>query len=114
MPSDLYKTGRLINNPDFVTRVSAAMVQYANVNLGTLTGNNKNLAIQTLLNPMVPEMSMIALTASDAAVLAAVTLDNGSLANVENLPDSAVKNVVSAKWGLVAAKFPNDPTPVAV
>lgn len=111
MPSDLFETGRLINTPDFVTRVSAAMILHANTNLGTLAGTSKNLAVYTLINPMVPEPSMIALVASDAAVLAAVTIDNGVVANIEALPDSAIKAVVAAKWGTVAAKYPNDPTP---
>lgn len=111
MPSDLAKTGRLINTEEFVTRVSAAMVLHAQTNLSTLTGTPKNLAVSTLLKPMRPELSMISLVASDAAVLAAVGMTDNVVVDLTALPDSAIKSVVAAKWGLVSAKFPLDPTP---
>lgn len=110
--SNLYKTGRLINLDKFVIRVEAAMLKYAQtVPIGpAVTSNEKNFAIWVLKNPMQMEMSMISLVASDTAVLAAVTMATEDLANVDNLPDSAIEAAVAAKWSLVAAKFP---TPAA-
>lgn len=111
-PSDLYKVGRLANAGEFVERVSAAILLHAQGVLTTASGNSKNFATYALLNPMVPELSMVALVASDTAVLSQVSL-NGPLAVLDNLTDADVKRVVAAKWGIVAAKYPTDPTPVA-
>lgn len=110
--SDLYKIGRLVNTAPLVERVSAAMLLHAQSVLGSAVGNAKNLAVYTLLNPMVPEYSMVALVASDTAVLAQTNL-TGPVADVEALADAEVRRVVAAKWGTVAAKYPVDPTPQA-
>jgi hypothetical protein len=110
--SDLYKVGRLVNSDTFVVRVSAAMLLNAQAVLATATGTARNLAVYTLLNPMAAEHSMVALVASDPAVLAQTSLD-GTLASVENLADAEVKRVVAAKWGIVSVKYPLDPTPAA-
>lgn len=111
MTSDLFKTGRLINNEDFVTRVSAAMILHAQSLVTSPASSAKNLAIYTLIHPMRMESSMTALVASDPTVLAAVTMTDNVLVDMEALPDSAVKSVVAAKWAVVAAKYPQDPTP---
>lgn len=111
--SDLYKIGRLVNSDVFVDRVSAAMLLNAQTLVGGTASNSKNLAIATLLSPMRLEPSMTALVAADSVVLSQVTLD-GTVANLEQLVDAEIKRVVAAKWTTVAAKYPNDPTPVAV
>lgn len=110
--SDLYKMGRLVNTDTFEDRVSAAMLLHAQTLIGGAAGTPKNLAVHTLLKPMSPEPSMVALVASDAAVLTATTL-TGPVADIENLPDAEIKRVVAAKWNIVAAKYPSDPTPQA-
>jgi hypothetical protein len=106
MASDLYKIGRLVNNQRFVTVVEAGMLKYAqSLALGGTLTNEKNFAIWTLKNPMQAENSMIALVASDQAVLDATVMD-GDYANADNIPDSAISSVITAKWSLVATKFP--------
>lgn len=110
--SDLYKIGRLVNTDTFVVRVSAAMLLQAQSLLGSSTGNPKNMAVGTLLKPMGVESSMVALAAADPAILAQVTLD-GPVAVLDNLLDADIKRVVAAKWNIVAAKYPADPTPAA-
>ncbi|QFG12223.1 Hypothetical Protein OBI_RACECAR_96 [Arthrobacter phage Racecar] len=106
MASDLYKIGRLVNNSRFVTVVEAGMLKYAqSITLGGTLTNEKNFAIWVLKNPMAAENSMIALVASDQAVLDATVIE-GEYANAENVPDSAVSAVIAAKWSLVATKFP--------
>lgn len=105
--SNLYKTGRLINLDKFIIRVEAAMLKYAQtVPIGTNVNNNeKNFAIWVLKNPMTLEISMISLVASDPIVLTATTMTTDDLADVENVPDSAIEAAVAAKWSLVASKF---------
>lgn len=111
--SNLYKVGRLVNTPEFVDRVSAAMILRAQTVIsGTSTGKPRNLAIATLLNPMRPETSMNAMVAADSVVLQQVTLD-GPVAGLDNLVDDEITRAVAAKWDLVAAKYPTDPTPTA-
>lgn len=111
--SNLYKIGRLINTPEFETRVSAAMVIHAQTLVpGGAAGKQKNLAIYTLLNPMAPESSMVALVAADAQVLAQSTLE-GPVVGLGGLADAEITRVVAAKWPIVAEKYPKDPTPVA-
>lgn len=110
--SDLYKIGRLVNTETFMVRVGAAMVLHAQGLVNNPASNARNLAIGTLLKPMIPEISMIALVASDAVVLSQVGLD-GDVAGLDGLTDAEVKRVVAAKWAIVAAKYPTDPTPVA-
>lgn len=104
--SDLYKIGRLVNDDKFTTIVEAAMLKHAQtVPIGTSAPvNEKNFAIWVLKNPMSLEISMVALVASDSAVLTATTL-SGDEVDVSSVPDSAISNVVSAKWSLVATKY---------
>lgn len=105
--SDLYKIARLVNNDKFVLIVEAAMLKQAQtITLGGTLTNEKNFAIWVLKYPFSPEISMISLVASDAAVLAATEIIDGEFANVDNVPDSAVTNAVVAKWSLVATKYP--------
>jgi hypothetical protein len=106
--SNLYKTGRLINLDNFIIRVEAAMLKYAQtVPIGpNVTSTEKNFAIWVLKNPMQMEMSMISLVASDPNVLSSVIMASEDLADVSNLPDSAIENAVAAKWSLVSSKFP--------
>lgn len=107
MASDLYKIARLINDARFVMLVEAAMLKYAqSIDLTAPLNPTKNLGIWVLKNPMTPEISMIALVASDTTVLAATTL-NGDLTGTEDVPDVAIYNAVAAKWGIVATKFVN-------
>lgn len=104
--SDLYKIGRLVNDPKFVTIVEAGMLKYAqSITLGGTLTNEKNFAIWVLKNPMAMEISMVALAASDTAVLSATNL-NGDVVDIESVQDSAVSAVVAAKWSLVATKYP--------
>lgn len=104
--SDLYKIGRLVNDPKFNTIVEAAMLKHAQtVPIGASAPvNEKNFAIWVLKNPMAVEISMTALVASDTAVLNATTL-NDDVVDVDAVPDSAISSVVSAKWSLVATKY---------
>lgn len=104
--SDLYKIGRLINDPKFITIVSAGMLKHAQtVPVGANAPvNEKNFAIWVLKNPMALEISMIALVASDANVLSATVLD-GDATVVDAVPDSAISSVISAKWTLVSSKY---------
>jgi hypothetical protein len=105
--SDLYKIGRLINNEKFVLIVEAGMLKYAqSLALGGTLTNEKNFAIWVLKNPMQPEISMIALAASDPTVLSAATMTDEDFADVSTIPDSAISNAISAKWSLVATKYP--------
>jgi hypothetical protein len=107
MASDLYKTARLIQSDKFNAIVEAAMVKYASsLALGGTLTNEKNFAIWVLKNPMQKEISMTSLVATDATVLAAAEITEGDYLNVDNIPDSAVINVVTAKWSLVATKYP--------
>lgn len=106
--SDLYKIGRLVNDPKFNIIVEAAMLKHAQT--VPLTGtsstqNEKNFAIWVLKNPMASEISMVALVASDPAVLAASTLAD-HVVDIEAVADSAITSVVSAKWSLVSSKYP--------
>ncbi|QWY82776.1 hypothetical protein PP641_gp036 [Arthrobacter phage SilentRX] len=105
--SDLLKMGRVIGYEPFVTRVRAAVLQYASTyNLGGTTETEpKNFAIYILKNPMFEERSMTALVAADPTVLAQVQIVDG-VADTTALTDAAIKAVVSARWNLVAAKYP--------
>jgi hypothetical protein len=104
--SDLYKIGRLVNDPKFNVTVEAAMLKHAQtVPIGASAPvNEKNFAIWVLKNPMSSEISMVALVASDASVLSSTTL-SGDEVDVSAIPDSAITSVVSAKWSLVATKY---------
>ena len=106
--SELYKIGRLISSERFTVRVEAAMLKYAqSLTLGGTLTQEKNFAIWVLKNPMQPENSMIALAAADPAVIAAATIaEDGIVVDDTPVPDSAINNAVSAKWSLVATKFP--------
>lgn len=106
--SDLYKMGRLISSDKFIIRVEAAMLKHAQtIPLGGSATTEKNFAMWVLKNPMQPENSMIALVASDPAVLsAAVVSADGVVVDVENVTDSSIQSAVSAKWSLVSSKFP--------
>jgi hypothetical protein len=105
--SDLYKIGRLVASEKFNVRVEAAMLKYAqSLALGGTLTQEKNFAIWVLKNPMVPEISMIALVASDSAVTSAATIDDGHVVDDTPVPDTAISNAVSAKWSLVATKYP--------
>lgn len=112
--SELYKMGRVMNLEPFVTRVKGAVLQYAAVlPLGGAASEAKNFAIFVLKNPHVEEVSMTALVAADPAVIAAVTLTDGVLASVDNVPDAEIKRVVAAKWAIVATKYPVVTAPAA-
>lgn len=104
--------GRVMELAEFVTRVRAAIIQTAaNMNLGGTQSESKNFGIFMLKNPHTNEMSMTALVAADPTVLSQVTI-NGDLANVDNVTDDAIRAVVTAKWGVVATKYPVTlPTP---
>lgn len=106
--SDLYKIGRLVASERFTIRVEAGMLKYAqSVTLGGTLTTEKNFAIWVLKNPMQPEISMIALVASDPTVLAAATIaEDGIVVDDVPVPDSAINNAVSSKWSLVSTKFP--------
>lgn len=83
------------------------MLKYAQtLDLSGTTSNIKNLGIWVLKNPMSSEISMIALVASDATVLANVTI-NGDVTDTDNVPDTAIYSAVAAKWATVATKFAN-------
>lgn len=100
--------GRLVSSDKFVIRVEAAMLKYAqSIVLGGTLTTEKNFAIWVLKNPMQPEISMIALAASDPTVLAAATIaEDGIVVDETPVPDSAINAAVSAKWSLVSTKFP--------
>lgn len=105
--SDLYKIGRLITDGKFNIIVEAAILKHAQtITLGGTLTNEKNFAIWALKNPMQQEISMVALAASDPAVLSATTIDEDQLVDVSAVPDSAISSLVSAKWSLVATKYP--------
>jgi hypothetical protein len=105
--SDLYKTAVLVNDPNFNLIVKAAMLKYAqSVTLGGTLTNEKNFAIWVLKNPMQLEISMVALVASDAAVLSGAVLDAGGYVDINSVQDSAVNAAVAAKWTLVSTKYP--------
>jgi hypothetical protein len=106
MASDLFKIGRLITNGKFITIVEAAILKHAQtIPLGGTLTAEKNFAIWALKYPMQPEVSMIALVASDPTVLAATTIED-DLINADAITDESVMAVVSAKWSLVASKYP--------
>jgi len=104
--SALYKMGRVVNLEPFVTRVKAAVLLHASTfPLGGAASEPKNFAIHILKNPNYEEVSMTALVAADPTVIGQVTLD-GPIANVDAVTDDSIKAVVSARWNLVAAKYP--------
>lgn len=105
--SELLKMGRVIGYEPFVTRVKAAVLQYASTyNLGGTTETEpKNFAIYILKNPQFEERSMTALVAADPTVLSQVTVTDG-VVSVDTLTDAAIKTVVANRWNLVAAKYP--------
>lgn len=106
--SNLYKMGRVTNLEPFVTRVKAAVLEYASkMNFGStsISAEAKNFATYVLKNPTYEEVSMTALVATDPTVLGQVTLD-GPLANVESVSDDAIRAVVAARWNMVATKYP--------
>lgn len=102
-----------MNLEPFVTRVQAAVLEYAaKFPLGgTAPAEQKNFAIHILKNPTYEEVSMTALVATDATVLASVSLD-GTVPNVDAVTDDSIRAVVAARWALVAQKYPT-PAPVA-
>jgi hypothetical protein len=105
--SNLYKMGRVMNLEPFVTRVRAAVLEYASkMALGGAASEAKNFGIYVLKNPNFEEVSMTALVAADPAVLAQVTLIDGLVPSVESVTDDAIRTVVAAKWSLVATKYP--------
>lgn len=107
--SDLYKMGRVMELEPFVTRVRAAVLQYAStLPLGGAASEAKNFAIFILKNPRFEEVSMTALVAADPTVLSQISI-TADLANVDDVTDAAIKAAVAARWALVAAKYP---TPV--
>jgi hypothetical protein len=111
--SELYKMGRVMNLEPFVTRVRAAVVQYASkYPMGGAASEGKNFAIYVLKNPHYEEVSMTALVAADPAVLAAVTLE-GNVASVEGVTDDSIRTVVAARWAMVATKYPVTTTATA-
>lgn len=107
MPSNLYKMARIIDFEPFQARVRAAMLQQAStMTLGGTATTEKNLGIFVLKNPTSTEMSMVALVAADSTVLAAATLIDGVIPEVESVPDASITSVVGAKWSLVSTKYP--------
>lgn len=104
--SDLYKMGRILNLEAFNTRVKAALLQQASTM--TLSGTRdepKNFAIWVLKHPMEAEPSMAALVAADPAVLSAITITE-DVASADGVTDAQIKSVVTARWSLVASKYP--------
>lgn len=106
---DLYKIGRLVQNDGFRVRVRAAMLVYAQTQLGsTAPAESRHLAIWVLLNPEADEMSMVSLTAADTTVLSQTTVTE-DVAIHNNVQDTAIQNRVNSQWTTVAKKYPTNP-----
>lgn len=109
MSSDLYKIAILINDPKFNLIVKAGMLKYAqSIDLTAPLTVEKNFAVWVLKNPMATEISMIALVASDPAVLEAVPLSDGDYLDTAGVTDDAVSAAIASKWSIVATKYPTN------
>lgn len=106
--SDLLKIARAVNDDRLRSRVAAAMLLHTLTiaNSPSATPKDKALAMYVVSSPSQPDPSMIAIVASDPAVVEAVEL-NGDVPNTDNVADEDIKRVVAARWSTVAWKYSN-------
>jgi hypothetical protein len=107
--SDLMKISRATADQHFQWRVAAAMVLHGQVIYAAANSGPKDkaLALSSISNPAQPDIAMLALVASDPAVVAKITLDGeqGEVADTSGVADADIKRVVAAMWSPVAAKY---------
>lgn len=104
----LLSTARALDDRNFVWRVGAACMKHA-ANFANMTGNDKNYAIAVLMRPQTVESSMLAFVAIDPAVSSAVVADEDGSVDTSAVSDDDISRVVSARWSLVATKYPTNP-----
>lgn len=99
------KISRAVNDQRFQWRVGAAMILQAQVEYSSTDPQRKAFALFVISNPNSVDMSMLALVASDAAVVAAVTLTDEIVPDTEAVEDADIRRVVAAMWGPVSKKY---------
>jgi hypothetical protein len=104
--SDLMKTARAIQDPHFEWRTTAAMFLQAQVVYADQAASTqaKQFAEWVLLNPGAKDPSMMALVASDPAVVDSITV-TGEVPDTDKVPDADIKRVVKDRWSIVAKKY---------
>lgn len=107
--SDLMKIARATTDQHFQWRVAAAMVLHAQTVYGSAAAGAKEkaFALATVNNPSAPDVAMLALVASDPAVVLKITLGGpgAEVPDTEEVPDADIKRVVAAMWSAVATKY---------
>lgn len=102
----LLKYARARDDQDFVWRVAAAMTVEAQYRLGAnpdMTLEARKLMDWVLDNPMTGDPIMLAFASTDQEVAAGVNIENGAIITA-NVRDTAIQNVVGARWNVVAAR----------
>lgn len=103
--SDLMKISRAIQDSRFQWRVGAAMILQAQTEYTSTDPQRKTFALHTISNPSSVDTSMLALVASDADVVAAVTLTDDIVPDTDAVDDADIRRVVAAMWGPVSKKY---------
>lgn len=103
--SDLMKISRAVNDQRFQWRVGAAMILQAQTEYGSTDPQRKAFALFAISNPNNVDMSMLALVASDTAVVAAITLTDEIVPDTDDVTDADIRRVVAAMWGPVSKKY---------
>jgi len=91
-------------------RIQSAVLFHAATLLGGTQNTAWNYGVSALLNPQSLDPTMLALVCVDQTIAGAVVVsaDGGSV-TTSAVPDAAILTAVSAKWSLVAVKYPTNP-----
>lgn len=105
--TELIKYARSRDDQDFVWRVAAAVLLEARYKFDAqpaMSAEAVQLVEWALDNPLTAPPLMVAFVASDPAVAAGVTIDNGAI-DTSEASDAAIKYAVGASWETVARRM---------
>jgi hypothetical protein len=100
----LIGTARALDDDRFLWRVRAAALNAAVSKYSSTDANDKGFAQEILDSPMKQNATLEALVANNAAVSAAVVIDEANTVNTEGVTDTQITNAVTMYWPAVAAR----------
>lgn len=101
----LIGTARALDDDRFLWRVRAALLTTAAKKRDSTKPIEVTFSASILLAPMRENSQLEALCATDAAVLAHVTVDEGNYVNTEAVPDEALQAVADSNFNRMAREF---------
>ncbi|WVX87872.1 hypothetical protein SEA_BERRIE_21 [Arthrobacter phage Berrie] len=105
--TELIKYARARDDQDFVWRVAAAMLLDARYKFDAnpvMSAEAHKLMDWTLENPLSAPPLMVAFVATDPAVAAGVTIENGAI-DTSGASDAAIRAAVGFSWESVARRM---------